>query len=109
MINDIDINKIIVSNKNPFGKQDFKYFIGYKDSEKNRPLCIFRLQMIIYKKHFDENRPIYFLIKKEKVFIKVAADMRYFARSNLSRSSVHKKTFRLIWQVVFKLGYLFCQ
>ena len=29
------INKIVVSNKLPFGKQDFKYFIGYKDDEKN--------------------------------------------------------------------------
>ena len=26
-IKDIDINKIVVSNKFPFGKQDFKYFI----------------------------------------------------------------------------------
>ena len=34
-INNIDINKIVVSNKLRFGKQDFKYFIGYKDSEKN--------------------------------------------------------------------------
>ena len=33
--NNIDINKIVVSNKLPFGKPDFKYFIGYKDSEKN--------------------------------------------------------------------------
>ena len=30
-INNIDINKIVVSNKLHFGKQDFKYFIGYKD------------------------------------------------------------------------------
>ena len=66
-INDIDINKIVVSNKLPFGKRDFKYLIGNKDSEKNRPLCIFRPQMIIYKRHFDENRRIYFLIKEEKV------------------------------------------
>ena len=35
-----------------FGKQDFKYFIGYKDSEKIRPLCILRPQMIIYIKKF---------------------------------------------------------
>ena len=49
-INDIDINKIVVSNKLSFGKQDFKYFIGFKDSEKNRPLCIFCPQMIISKK-----------------------------------------------------------
>ena len=26
LINDIDINKIVVSNKLPFGKQNFKYF-----------------------------------------------------------------------------------
>ena len=29
---DIDINKIVVSNKLPFGKQDFKCYTGYKDS-----------------------------------------------------------------------------
>ena len=31
-INDIDNNKLVVSNKLPFGKQDFKYLIGYKYS-----------------------------------------------------------------------------
>ena len=30
LINDIDINEIVVSNMLPSGKQDFKYFIGYK-------------------------------------------------------------------------------
>ena len=28
-INDTDINKIVISKKLPFSKQDFKYFIGY--------------------------------------------------------------------------------
>ena len=72
MINDIDINKIVVSNKLPIGKQDFKYFIGYKDSEKIRHIYVIRWQMIIYKRNFDENlnRLIYILIKKEKVFVK---------------------------------------
>ena len=32
LINEIDINKAVVSNKLPFGKKDFKYFIGYKDN-----------------------------------------------------------------------------
>ena len=68
LINDRDINKIAVSNKLSFGKQDFKYFIGYKDSEKNRPLCIFRPQMNMYKRDFDENRQIYFFVEKEKSF-----------------------------------------
>ena len=34
-INDIDINKIVVSNILLFGEQNLKYFIAYKDSEKN--------------------------------------------------------------------------
>ena len=32
LINDINIDKIVVSDKLPFCKQDFKYFIGYKDA-----------------------------------------------------------------------------
>ena len=32
LINDIDINKLVVPSKIPFGKQDFEYFIGYKDA-----------------------------------------------------------------------------
>ena len=32
--NDIDINKIVVSIKLPFHKQDFIYFIDYKDDKK---------------------------------------------------------------------------
>ena len=30
-----DINKVIVSNKAPFGKKGFKYLIGYKGDKKN--------------------------------------------------------------------------
>ena len=36
-INDIDINEIVVTYKFTFGKQDFKYFIGYKDNKEIRP------------------------------------------------------------------------
>ena len=36
-----DINNIVVSNKICFSKNSFKYFIGYKDTKKIRPLCIF--------------------------------------------------------------------
>ena len=43
------------------------------------------------------------------LFKVAATDMRYFARSKLSRSFVQKKNFRVIWQLVFKLGYLLGQ
>ena len=37
-ISDTDIIKIVLSNKFSLGKQDFEYFIGYKDSKKNLDL-----------------------------------------------------------------------
>ena len=58
MINDIDINEIVVCYKFPFGKQDFKYFISYKENKEIRPLCIFFPEMSIQKRYFitkDEN------------------------------------------------------
>ena len=50
LLDDIDINEIVVSNKFPFGKQDFKYFIGFNDNKEIRPLCIFLPEMNIYIK-----------------------------------------------------------
>ena len=40
LINNIDIIKIVISNKVSFGKKGFKYFISYKDGKDVRPLCI---------------------------------------------------------------------
>ena len=34
LIKNIDINKIVVSNKVSFVKKAFKYFIGYKDAKE---------------------------------------------------------------------------
>ena len=50
LINNIDINKIVVSNKVPFGKKDFTYFIGYNDAKKIRPSCIFLPKMSAYRR-----------------------------------------------------------
>ena len=66
MINDIDINEIVVSNKLPFGKQDFKYFTGYRENKKLRLLCIFFPDMILCKTHFDKTKYMFFVIKDEK-------------------------------------------
>ena len=64
MINDLDINK------RSLGKHDFKYFIGYKDSEKIRPSCIARSQMIFYKTILMKVDIFNYSQKKEKVFFK---------------------------------------
>ena len=45
-IDDIDVNNILVSKKEPYGnKNSLKYFIGYNDNDIIRPLCIRLPQM----------------------------------------------------------------
>ena len=40
-IKNVGIDKIVVSNKVPFCKEGFKYFIGYKDSKTSQTfMCI---------------------------------------------------------------------
>ena len=69
-INNIDINKIVVSNKVSFGKKDFKYLIGYKDAKIVRPLCISLPKMSGYRRDFDKTKCMSFFIKHEKLLEK---------------------------------------
>ena len=62
----IDIDKVIVSNKVSFGENGFKYFVGYKDDNKIRPLCIYLPKMSAYRKNFDETKYMSFLIKYDE-------------------------------------------
>ena len=59
------INKILVSNEVSFGKKDFKYFIGYKDAKKIRPVCIFLIKVSAYRRYFDETKYVSFFIKDD--------------------------------------------
>ena len=55
-IDDIDINKILVCKKEPYGtKKGLKYFIGYNDDNVIRPLCLRLSQMTGYVKKFDND------------------------------------------------------
>ena len=65
----ININKIVVSNKASFGKKGFKYFIGYKDA-KNRPLYIFLPKLSAYRIDFDETKYMSFVIKDDELLEK---------------------------------------
>ena len=62
-IEEIDINKILVSKKESYGtKNSLKYFTGYNDHDAIRPLFIKLNQMIVYVKHFDSNKTKYFKV-----------------------------------------------
>ena len=70
-IEDIDVNNILVSKKEPYGnKNSLKYFIGYNDNDIIRPLCIRLPQMTGYARKFNENATMSFIVKDKKLLKK---------------------------------------
>ena len=70
-IEDIDVNSILVSKKEPYGtKNSLKYFIGYNDNDIIRPLCIRLPQMTGYARKFDENATMSFVVKNKQLLKK---------------------------------------
>ena len=56
-IDDTDVNKILVSKKEQYGKYNsFKYFIEYNENDIIRRLCLKLSQMTGYINNFDENK-----------------------------------------------------
>ena len=56
-INNIDVNKILVSKKEKYGKYNsFKYFIGYNDNDVIKPLYLELSQMTGYINKFNEHK-----------------------------------------------------
>ena len=70
-MDDINVNKILVSKEEPYrSKNSFKYFIGYNDDDPIIPLCIKLPQMIGYVRNCDGNRAISFKISGSKLLKK---------------------------------------
>ena len=70
-IEDIDINKILVSKQESYVKKNSSiYLIGYNDDDVIRPLCIKLPQMIGYVKGFDSNNTMYFKVIGNKLLKK---------------------------------------
>ena len=56
-IDDLDVNKILVSKKEPYGKNDsLIYFIGYNYNDVIRPLCLDLSRTTSYINEFNENK-----------------------------------------------------
>ena len=67
-IGDIDISKILVSKKEPYGtKNSLKYFIGYNDNNIIRPLCIRLPKMTGYARKFNENATMSFRVNDKQL------------------------------------------
>ena len=70
-IDNIDVNKILVSKKETYGKYNsFKYFLGYNDNGVIRPLYLLLSQMTSYINKFDKNKITMSLMIKDKQLFK---------------------------------------
>ena len=70
-IDDIDFNKISVSKKEQYGKNNSSiYFIGYNDNDVIRPLCLKLSKMTGYINKFVKNEISMSLLVKNKQFLK---------------------------------------
>ena len=56
-IDHIDVNKTLVSKKEPYGKNNsLIYFTGYNDNDVIRPLCLKLSKVADYIHKFNENK-----------------------------------------------------
>ena len=70
-IDNIDVNKILVSKNETYDKYNsFKYFIGYNDNDVIRPLYLFISQTTGYINKFDKNKITMSLMIKDIQLLK---------------------------------------
>ena len=70
-IDDIDVNKILVTKKEPYGKNNsLTYFIGYNDNDVIRPLCLRLSKTTSYINKFIENITMSLRVNNEQLFKK---------------------------------------
>ena len=66
-LDEVDIDKLLISKTISFDKKGFKHVIGCKHDEKVKPLCIMLPKMSGYKQSFNETKYAFFLIKNDKL------------------------------------------
>ena len=67
----VNVDQIVISDKFKHSDDGFKYFIGYKEGEIIKPLCIILPQMRRYIKYFENGgKNMSFVIKDDDVLDK---------------------------------------
>ena len=68
IINEVDIKRITLPDKKSYGKDSFKYFIGYRQEGNafSSQLCIELPQINAYAKYFDKNNKYMNLLVNDK-------------------------------------------
>ena len=67
----VNVDQILVSDKYKHRDDGFKYFVGYKEGEIVKPLCIIFPQMTEYIKYFENGgKSMFFVINDDDVLDK---------------------------------------
>ena len=90
LFKDVDIDKVLVSNKFSFGNKNYQYFIGYLYYDKKvKSLLIMLPKTSTYVKMYDgQTKRMYFLIedddlleKYSTIWDKVISDIKHMVES----------------------------
>ena len=66
-----NVNQIVISDRFKYSDDGFEYFIGYKEGEIVKPLCIILPEMSGYIKYFENgSKNMSFMIKNNDVLDK---------------------------------------
>ena len=67
----VNVDQVVIFEKFKHSDDGFKYFIGYKEGEIVKPLCIILPQMSVYIKYFENrSKNMCFMIKNGNVLDK---------------------------------------
>ena len=67
----VKVDPIVISDKFKHNDDGFKYFIGYKEGEIGKPLCIVLPQMNAHIKYFkNSGKNMYFMVKNDTCLYK---------------------------------------
>ena len=92
-IDSADVNQILVSKKESYGKKDpFKYFIGYNDNDDIRPFCIKLHQMIGHAKYSDSNKNMSFKVSHKRLskkYIRILEKISSLMEKEFDREPVY--------------------
>ena len=113
-IDDIDVNKILFSKKEPYGKNNsLIYFIGYNDIDVIRQLCLRLPQMTVYAEKFDENATMPFRVNNKQLLKnnnKIWEKVEKLLRIDLESKSVYGDDDKyIILYICRKYDYEFSQ
>ena len=92
-IDNIDVNKKLVSKKESYGtKNVLRYFIEYNDNDFIRPLCLRVSKMTGYPKKFNENASMSFRVNNKQLlknYNKIWEKIRKLLRINFESKPVY--------------------